>query len=381
MNQPQVILFTDLVGSTELYERLGSRRALELVKAQEDLLFPWVSRCGGRVVKTIGDSIMAVFPQPDPAVECAMAMQKALDGERQGKGKEPLCIRISLHSGEIIGSGADVFGDTVNVASRLQSLAGANQIVISRDLFEACSRELQQLCRSAGSFAVKGKAEKVEVFQVTWRGDFSEYRACLPQSLTFCVFTGSVFDVPAQGICVSRQGLELFAGSRRLKYSAQEITSHRIRLTIIRLEGRSDQFVCLYDERLWREPSVELYSENMFEVLCEAQKLKLTDFAVSPTGKARGFSRLRALRSTLEAYARYLRFSSTSVTPSICRLLWELPAYPSRYDLTALSSALRNYLAAIDVFAEDYRVVESPSQEGEAPDDRGIRMLLQMVLE
>ena len=122
------LLFTDLKVSTELYQRVGDFTAYGLVREHFAALRDEVAARGGGVVKTIGDAIMASFPEPLPALEAAAAMHR-----RSGQVNDALALTIGLHAGPCIAvelnERLDYFGQTVNVAARVQGLAGAQEIV------------------------------------------------------------------------------------------------------------------------------------------------------------------------------------------------------------------------------------------------------------
>jgi class 3 adenylate cyclase len=126
-------LFTDLKGSTELYERVGDLVAFDLVRAHFQLLNEIVAAEAGAVVKTIGDAVMATFPTPDRAVAAALRMREAmqrLNGARHG---EDLSLKIGIHEGPclavVLNDRQDYFGQTVNIAARVQGLADSRTIL------------------------------------------------------------------------------------------------------------------------------------------------------------------------------------------------------------------------------------------------------------
>jgi hypothetical protein len=127
--QETAVLFTDIVGSTAFFEQRGDIEGLALVHRHNELLFPLVSAHNGRVVKTIGDSIMAVFSVANDAVACAVAMQQKLRDETGTAAAEKIRIRIGVHWGRVLKDGDDVFGDTVNTAARV---AGAQLRITAR---------------------------------------------------------------------------------------------------------------------------------------------------------------------------------------------------------------------------------------------------------
>ena len=125
-------LFTDLRGSTELYERVGDLAAFDLVRTHFKILNEIVAAEAGAVVKTIGDAVMATFPTPDRAVAAAMRMREAMRRLNDGRGREELLLKIGIHEGPCIAVSLnerqDYFGQTVNIASRVQQLATAQEI-------------------------------------------------------------------------------------------------------------------------------------------------------------------------------------------------------------------------------------------------------------
>ncbi|WP_018240095.1 adenylate/guanylate cyclase domain-containing protein [Ensifer sp. BR816] len=125
-------LFTDLRGSTELYERVGDLAAFDLVRAHFRVLNEIVATEAGAVVKTIGDAVMATFPTPDRAVAAAMRMRDAMRMLNDERGSEDLLLKIGIHEGPCIAVNLnerqDYFGQTVNIASRVQHLATSREI-------------------------------------------------------------------------------------------------------------------------------------------------------------------------------------------------------------------------------------------------------------
>jgi class 3 adenylate cyclase len=162
------LLFTDIVGSTRFYERHGDIAGRQMVQAHNDLLFPIIAAHAGRVIKTIGDSIMAVFDDPVQAVTCAVAMQRAIE-THDASASEAMRfqVRMGLHHGTAVVDERDVFGDVVNTAARVESRADGAQIIISgivKARATACGVPLVFL----GTEKVKGRDQPVELFLVDW---------------------------------------------------------------------------------------------------------------------------------------------------------------------------------------------------------------------
>src|SRR5438445_2159006 len=125
-------LFTDLKGSTELYERVGDLVAFDLVRAHFRVLHDIVAAEAGAVVKTIGDAVMATFPTPDRAVAAALRMRDAMLGLNDERQRSDLLLKIGIHEGPclavVLHDRQDYFGTTVNIAARLQGLAASRAI-------------------------------------------------------------------------------------------------------------------------------------------------------------------------------------------------------------------------------------------------------------
>lgn len=128
-------LFTDLRGSTELYERVGDLTAFDMVRAHFQILHEIVATEAGAVVKTIGDAVMATFPTPDRAISAALRMREAMRELNDTSGREDLLLKIGVHAGPCIAvtmnERQDYFGQTVNIASRVQNLATAQSIFVT----------------------------------------------------------------------------------------------------------------------------------------------------------------------------------------------------------------------------------------------------------
>jgi len=132
------VLFTDIEGSTALYERLGDSPAYKLVREHFAVLGEVVREHDGALVKTIGDAVMAAFADPAQAVRAALAMQRRVARFNRENGAEELIIRMGLHGGACLAVTSndrfDYFGHTVNLAARMQGQSGGGDVVISEAL-------------------------------------------------------------------------------------------------------------------------------------------------------------------------------------------------------------------------------------------------------
>ena len=157
------ILFADISGSTELYERLGDQTARQTVGGCVSRLMERCRDAGGTVIKTIGDEVMCTFPNADTAYEAAVAMQEMMSASTDGLG-----VRIGFHYGKVIAEAGDVFGDAVNLAARVVGLAQAGQILTSRETVWQLNSANKSGTRHLYSKEVKGKRESVDLFEVLW---------------------------------------------------------------------------------------------------------------------------------------------------------------------------------------------------------------------
>ena len=160
------ILFSQISGSAPLYESLGNRKAMGVVSKAMTGLKAAVKKHHGIVVKTVGDELIARFASADHALLAASAMQAAMRGHPNG-----LALKVGFTFGPVIEDKQDVFGDTVNLAARLAAMANPKQILTSRQAVDRLSPFLRSTCRSLYTTTVKGKVEKIVVFEAIWHQD------------------------------------------------------------------------------------------------------------------------------------------------------------------------------------------------------------------
>jgi class 3 adenylate cyclase/pimeloyl-ACP methyl ester carboxylesterase len=160
----RTVLFTDLVGHTEMMSRLGDERGRDVLRELERITREVLKANGGTEVKTMGDGFMASFGSVTKAVECAVALQRAF-AEREG---EPLSVRVGLNAGEPIEEDGDLFGATVILASRIAAKAKGGEILVADTVRGLCSGK-GFLFVDRGEFVAKGFEEPVRVYEVSWR--------------------------------------------------------------------------------------------------------------------------------------------------------------------------------------------------------------------
>ena len=133
-------LFTDLKGSTALYERVGDLVAYDLVRQHFHVLYEIVAGEAGAVVKTIGDAVMATFSTPDRALAAALRMRDAMTRINAERHNEDLLLKIGIHEGPCLAvtlnNSQDYFGQTVNMAARVQGLASSRAIFVTKSVVE-----------------------------------------------------------------------------------------------------------------------------------------------------------------------------------------------------------------------------------------------------
>jgi class 3 adenylate cyclase len=174
-SKPLTILFADVSGSTRLFETRGDVEARRLIAAVLDALSVVCRQYGGRVIKTIGDEIMCTLPGPLDGLLAACDMQRKM-GRDLGFVRENLAVRIGLHHGPALEENEDVFGDAVNVAARMTSLAKREQIVATAATAAAAASAgagRTPETRSLGRTRVSGKLLPIEIVDVVWQEDTS----------------------------------------------------------------------------------------------------------------------------------------------------------------------------------------------------------------
>jgi adenylate cyclase len=164
------VLFADVSGSTRLYETAGDAAGLEAVSACLAAARRATEACGGRIVKTIGDEVMSIFPGPDAAANAAADMQAKIDALPQVAGIK-LGVRIGFHHGPVLQRDDDIFGDTVNLAARLVAQAKKGEIILSTDTAGLLGPIFRSMVRELHAITVKGKSEEVGLAELVWKRD------------------------------------------------------------------------------------------------------------------------------------------------------------------------------------------------------------------
>ncbi len=167
-------LFTDLKGSTALYERVGDLAAFDLVRAHFHALLEIIASEKGAVVKTIGDAVMATFVRPEHALAAGLRMRAAMEALNTERGTKDLVVKIGIHEGPclavMLNERQDYFGQTVNIAARVQGLSTSHAIHITGPVIDAPAvadildkEAIRPIQKQA---ALRGIADKMVVYEI-----------------------------------------------------------------------------------------------------------------------------------------------------------------------------------------------------------------------
>jgi len=165
------VLFADISGSTFLYAIRGDEEAFRLSSACLELVQDEVSRHDGRIVKRLGDAILAVFDRSELALGASVAMQRRVNDPASHFPEEGLHVRVGVSSGTTVVEDGDVYGDVVNVAARLVSLAGADEILFSSRAYESLPQQMRGSSRLIDQLVIRGRPTGVVVYEYLWRND------------------------------------------------------------------------------------------------------------------------------------------------------------------------------------------------------------------
>jgi class 3 adenylate cyclase len=162
------ILFADVVGSTQLYDKFGDTKASETVARCLDVMKEATDAFNGTVIKTIGDEVMSTFPTVDEAMGAAAQMQQRISS---GDDEIQVSIRVGCHFGPVVQEQNDIFGAAVHTANRMTSQAKSKQIIISGSTVERLGPEWQAQTRQIDVATVRGRLDEVALFEVLWQPD------------------------------------------------------------------------------------------------------------------------------------------------------------------------------------------------------------------
>jgi len=165
------ILFADVCGSTKLYEAVGDAEARSRIGRCMALMTEATEKHGGTLIKTIGDEVMCRFPTADDAAAAALEMQDAVSSAEIAGGAPGanLAIHVGFHFGPVVIEERDIFGDAVNLASRMVNLAKRDQILTTAATIEALSPDLRKGTRQVDRASGRGKKDLIDVYELVWQ--------------------------------------------------------------------------------------------------------------------------------------------------------------------------------------------------------------------
>jgi class 3 adenylate cyclase len=164
----RTVLFTDVVNSTTLTQSLGDQAALAILGVHDTIVRDALSALGGREIKHTGDGIMACFISPASAVRCAIQVQRELDKHAKANPDGTLKVRVGAAAGEPVEQHNDLFGSTVQLASRLCAYAQPEQILVSNAIAELCLGK-GLLFEDLGEVTLKGFGSPVRAHAAGWK--------------------------------------------------------------------------------------------------------------------------------------------------------------------------------------------------------------------
>ena len=162
------ILFADVVGSTQMYDKFGDTKASETVAQCLEVMKDATHQFDGTVIKTIGDEVMSTFSSVDEAMGAAVMMQGRITADNKLDDRIPVSIRIGCHFGPVVQEQNDIFGAAVHTANRMTSQAKAKQIVMSGDTVDKMGPELRKQTRQIDVASVRGRLDEVALFELVW---------------------------------------------------------------------------------------------------------------------------------------------------------------------------------------------------------------------
>ena len=166
------VLFSDVVGSTRIYEALGDQGAREVIAVCIDLMQSATEQNHGTVIKTMGDEVMATFPTADDALNAAAQIQRGISSHPalQVEG-QPVSVRIGCHFGPVVLENRDVFGATVHTANRMTSQAKSGQIMTTAATVAQLSQEWRAAVRQIDIATLKGQGNEITLYEAMWQDD------------------------------------------------------------------------------------------------------------------------------------------------------------------------------------------------------------------
>ncbi|HYP85859.1 adenylate/guanylate cyclase domain-containing protein [Variovorax sp.] len=175
MGANTTVVFADLTGSTRVFEAMGNTRATDIVTRLTQWIGGVCQTHGGRVVKSLGDGVFAVFPDGAAATMAVLELQRNHQKRLQSwPAQLRMELQIGVAAGEVVEVDGDCYGDAVNLASRLSDLAGPSQIWATESVIEQLhGGEVRH--RNLGPINIRGKNEMPVVYRIDWQDEVTEF--------------------------------------------------------------------------------------------------------------------------------------------------------------------------------------------------------------
>ena len=318
------VVFTDLVGSTEMSSRLGPEATEELRQIHFGLLRGAMEAHGGREVKNLGDGLMVVFPSLGKALDGSVAMQQAIE-RHNASGKEPLGVRVGLSSGDATEEDDDFFGEPVVEAARLCAKCEAGQ-VITTELISLMARKSDHVFEPIGELELRGVPEPVPSVLVAWEPQQVEGVVPLPHRAApdmDLAIAGRVAETAA--LAQAFKWAE--TGDRRLTFLSGEPGIGKTRLSSeLAVEAHGRGAVVLYgrcDEELtvpyqpWVEAIAYLLDNGPDELVAETLRLHGPELVTLVPQLRRTHPDLAPVATTDPETERYLLFQAVTACLSM----------------------------------------------------------------
>ena len=315
------VVFTDLVGSTEMSSRLGPEATEALRLVHFGLLRGAMEAHGGSEVKNLGDGLMAVFPSLTSALDGCVAMQQAIE-RNNATGKEPLEIRVGLSNGDATEEDGDYFGEPVVEAARLCAKCDAGQI-ITTELVSMMARKGNHTFESIGDLELRGVPEPVPAVTLQWEPMQVEGALPMPDRVTpdmELALAGRAQETNAlldafKAVEGGERRVTLLAGEPgigKTRLSA-ELATHAYGRGAVVLHGRADEALTV-PYQPWAEAIGYLLEHAPSEILDEVVRLHGPELAMLVPHLRRRFPDLPAPHSTDPETERYLLLQAVTAT-------------------------------------------------------------------
>jgi adenylate cyclase len=246
----RTVVFTDLYGSVGAFEALGNVKATQAVTEVTGWISTVIEGHGGRVVKILGDGVLALFDKNQNGISAVIEIQRSWQNQlAQLGGVNRMPIRIGVATGEVELVDGDCYGDAVNVASRLSGMAGPQQIWANSQALQSVSERIGVHFRTLGAISIRGRAENCTVFQIDWQEDVAT------EFLTMQAELDSTFDSPERDALGGQVELSWLTSQKtfrsfelpihigRVQQADFVVTDPRVSRTHARIDWRNGSFM------------------------------------------------------------------------------------------------------------------------------------------